>query len=145
MPKMPKSSCKCLSITYFLGRFFFSLALRANKVLHHLEQANRDIILTTLMPPPHVTLAKPRSCSKNTAFTPSVLSSAEPSWQMMWPGLKVEVLSLKHRPSHQYLDMRQECRTYKSVASRPCDWLFLVLAMRAWGAPLTKTDGKIDE
>ena len=84
-------------------------------------------------------------------FTPSILSSAEPSWQMMWHGLGVEVLSLKHRPSHRlHLDMRQECRTSKSVASRSCDWLILVLAMRAQGAPLTKqnktkTDGKIDE
>ena len=64
---------------------------------------------------------------------------------MMWHGLKVEVLSLKHRPSHRYLGMRQECRTFKSVVSRPCDRLLLVLAMRARGAPLIKTDGKIDE
>ena len=64
---------------------------------------------------------------------------------MMWYGLKMEVLSLKPQPSHQYLDMRQECRIFKSVASRPCDWLFLVLATRARGASLTKTDGKIDE
>jgi hypothetical protein len=76
------------------------------------------------------------------AFAPSTLSSAEPSWQKMWHGLEVEVLSLKHRPSHRYLDMRQEPRTFKSVASRPCDWLLLVLAMRARGAPLTKTDNK---
>ena len=60
----------------------------------------------------------------------------------MWHGLKVEVLSLKDQSSHQYLDMRQEYRTFKSVASRPCDWLLLVLAMRAWGASLRKTDGK---
>ena len=79
------------------------------------------------------------------AFTPSTLSSPEPSWPMMWHGLKAEVLSLQHRPSHRYLDMRQECRTFKSVASRPCDWLLLVLAMRARGASLTKTDDKIDE
>jgi hypothetical protein len=64
---------------------------------------------------------------------------------MMWHGLKVRVLSLKHLPSHWYLDMRQEYRTFKSVATRPCDWLLLVLAMRAQGAPLTKTDGKIGE
>ena len=64
---------------------------------------------------------------------------------MMWRGSKVEVLSQNYRPSHRYLDMRQECRTSKSVASRSCDWLLLVLAMRARGAPLTKTDGKIDE
>ena len=61
---------------------------------------------------------------------------------MMWHGLKVEVLSLKHRPSHRYLDMRQECRTFETQG---CDWLLLVLAMRARGASLTKTDGKIDE
>jgi hypothetical protein len=65
---------------------------------------------------------------------------------MMWHGLKVEVLiSLKHRPSHRYLDMRQEYRTFESVASHPCDWLLLVLDMRVRGAPLTKTDGKIVE
>ena len=64
---------------------------------------------------------------------------------MMWHGLKAEVLSLKHRPSHRYLDMRQPCRTFKSVASRPCDWLLLVLAMRPQGAPFTKTDGELDE
>jgi hypothetical protein len=73
------------------------------------------------------------------------LSSAEPSWQMMWHGLKVEVLSLKYQPSHRYLNMRQEYRTFKNVTSRPCDWLLLVLTMRARGAPLTKTDGKIGE
>ena len=36
-------------------------------------------------------------------FTPLTLSSAELNWQMMWYGLKVEVLSLKHQPSHRYL------------------------------------------
>jgi hypothetical protein len=55
---------------------------------------------------------------------------------MMWHGLKVGVLSLEHRPSHRYLDMRQECRTFNSVASRPCDWLLVVLDTRARGAPL---------
>ena len=64
---------------------------------------------------------------------------------MMWHGLQVEVLSLKHRLSHRYLDMRQEYRTLKSVASRPCDWLLLVLVVRTRGAPLTKTDGKVGE
>jgi hypothetical protein len=64
------------------------------------------------------------------AFTPPTLSSVEPSWQMIWHGLKVGVLSLEHRPSHRYLDMRQECRTFNSVASRPCDWLLVVLATR---------------
>ena len=54
------------------------------------------------------------------AFTPLTLSSPEPNWQMMWHGLKVEVLSLKHQPSHQYVDIRQECKTFKSVVSHPC-------------------------
>ena len=51
--------------------------------------------------------------------------------------LKVEVLSLKHRPSHWYIDMRQECHTLGSVTSRSCDWLLLVLAMRTRETPLT--------
>ena len=38
--------------------------------------------------------------------------------------------------------MRQEYRSSKSGASRSCDWLPLVLAIGARGAPLTKTDGK---
>ena len=79
------------------------------------------------------------------AFTPSTPSSPERGWQIMWHGLKVEVISLKHRPSHRYLDMRQECSTFKSVASCPYDWLLLVLAMRSRGPSLTKADGKIDE
>ena len=41
--------------------------------------------------------------------------------------------------------MMQECRTFESVTSRPCDWLPLVLAMRAQGASSTKTNGEIDE
>jgi hypothetical protein len=42
--------------------------------------------------------------------------------------------------------MRQEeCRTLKSAASHPCEWLLLVLAMRVRGPMLTKIDGKIDE
>ena len=36
-------------------------------------------------------------------------------------------------------------RDFKSVAYCPGDWLLLVLAMRARGDPLTKTDDKIDE
>ena len=63
----------------------------------------------------------------------------------MWHGLKAEVLSLKYQLPHRYLDVRQHCRTFKSVASRLRGWLLLVLAMRAQGAPLSKTDGKIDE
>ena len=35
--------------------------------------------------------------------------------------------------------------TFKNVAFRPCDWLVLVLAMRARGATLIKTDAKLDE
>ena len=60
----------------------------------------------------------------------------------------MKVLKLKLRtdpPIGKYLDMRQEYRTSKSVVSRSCDWLLLVLAMRAQGTPLTKTDGTIDE
>ena len=64
---------------------------------------------------------------------------------MLWYGLIVAVLSLKHRHSHRYLEMRQECRFFKSIASDHCDWLLLVLAMRAQGASLTKTNDKIDE
>ena len=80
------------------------------------------------------------------AFTPLTLLSPKPSWQMMWYGLKVEVWSFKHQPSHLYLDTKQEYRIFQSVASRPCDWLFLVLAMRVRGASLTKSDGKaLDE
>jgi hypothetical protein len=62
------------------------------------------------------------------AFTPSTVSSAEPSRQMMWHGLKVEVLSLKHRPSHRCPNMRQEYRIFKSVTSCPCDWLHFSLS-----------------
>ena len=42
---------------------------------------------------------------------------------------------------HQYLAMRQECRTFKSVGSMPCGWFLLVLAKRARGASLTKPLG----
>ena len=61
------------------------------------------------------------------AFTPSTLSGAEPSWQMMWHGLKVEVFSLKRRPSHRHLDVWQEYMTFESVASCPFDWLLFSL------------------
>ena len=74
-----------------------------------------------------------------------MLSNLKPSRQRMWHGLEVEVLSLEQQSSHGYLDMRRQCKTFKSVASRPCDWLVLVLAMRAREAPLTETVGKIDE
>ena len=84
--------------------------------------------------------------SNNPAFTPLTLSSSEPSWQMMRHGLKVEVLSLKHRPSHRYLNMRQEYRTFKSVASCPCDWLLFNLSYKGRRSSIkTKTNGKIDE
>ena len=44
-----------------------------------------------------------------------------------------------------YLDMRQECRTFKSAASRPCDGLLLVLVMRARGASLMENNGTTDK
>jgi hypothetical protein len=65
-----------------------------------------------------------------------------PSWQMMWHALKVSVLSLKHQPSYRYPNIRQEYRTVKSVASRLCDWMFLVLAMRTRRASFTKPSVK---
>jgi hypothetical protein len=83
--------------------------------------------------------------SKNMAFTPSALINPKSTWQRMWYGLKAEVIILKYQPSHRYLDRRQQCRTFKSVVSRPYDWMLLVLAMRARGASLTKTDSKTDE
>ena len=74
-----------------------------------------------------------------------MLSSLKPSWQRMWHGLQAEVLSLKHRASHRNMEMRQECRTFERVAFSLCDYLLLVLAMRARGALLLRTDGEIDE
>jgi hypothetical protein len=62
---------------------------------------------------------------------------------MTWHGLEAEVLRLNHRPCHRYLDMRQEYRTSKGVASRPGDWLLLVLVVEPLRAALTKTDGKV--
>ena len=56
----------------------------------------------------------------------------------MWHGLKVEVLSLKYRPSHRYLDMKQECRILKIVTSRPCDLLLLVLSVRTQEAVMVR-------
>ena len=49
-----------------------------------------------------------------------------------------------HLPSHRYVEIMQECRII-SVASNPYDWLFKILAMRAQGLSLRKTDGEIDE
>ena len=40
------------------------------------------------LPPFHLTLAKPKVGSRNTAFAPSTLSNLESNWQMMWHGLK---------------------------------------------------------
>ena len=82
------------------------------------------------------------------AFTPSMLSSrAKLANEVAW--FKSRGLSLKHWSSHWYLEMRQECQTFKNVTSSPCDWLLLVLAIRAWGAPSINkqknTNGKIDE
>ena len=57
-------------------------------------------------------------------------------------GFKPQAPTLPSVPTHE----RQERRTFKSVASCPCDWLLLVLAMRAARrAPLAKTDVEIDE
>ena len=70
-----------------------------------------------VMPPSHLTLAKPKSWLWRHGFTPSTLSSHEPSWQMMWHGLKVEVWILKHQPSHRYRDMREECTSLKVLPS----------------------------
>ena len=56
-------------------------------------------LIRLLMPPPHLTLAKPKSWFQEKHGLHTIdISSAEPSWQMMWHGLKVEVLSPKHRP-----------------------------------------------
>jgi hypothetical protein len=41
--------------------------------------------------------------------------------------------------------MRQEYWTFKRVASNPCEWLLLVLAMRMRVALLTKTDGQVGD
>ena len=71
------------------------------------------------MLPFHLTLAQLESLSRNTAFTPSMLSSPKPSWHRMWHGLKAEALNLEHQPSHQHLEMRQECRTFKSEGNGP--------------------------
>ena len=63
-------------------------------------------------------------------FTSLTLSRPKPSWQMMWQNSNIEVLILKHQPSHWYLDMTQECRTFKSVVSYPCGWFLLVLTLK---------------
>ena len=82
---------------------------------------------------------------KNMVSTPSLLSSPKPSWQLMRHGLLTEVLSFKHRSSNRYLEMSQECRTFRSIGSNPCDWLLLYIVMRAQRTSLTNTDGKVDE
>ena len=51
------------------------------------------------------------------ASTPSLLSKPEPSWQMMWHGIQMEVLSLKHQLSHWYLEMSQEYTTFERVVT----------------------------
>ena len=63
---------------------------------------------------------------------------------MMWHGLKVEVLSLKHQPSHRYLDFMQECRTFKSVALWLVAFSLNYEGMRSF-INKKKTDGKINE
>ena len=42
-----------------------------------------------------------------------MLSNPKPNWQRTWHGLKGEALSLTHQPSHWYLEMSQECRTFE--------------------------------
>ena len=55
----------------------------------------------------------------------------------MWHGVEVEVLT--STPTFPSVPRdEEECRTFKSVASSPCNWLLLVLATRAQGAPFTK-------
>ena len=128
--------------------------------LNHLQMKMRPLIcLSTEHPEAAVTCwegsghPKPALCRCR-----SVAASLPGSWRgppyslpkpSHCPGLPCRQcgygLSLKHRPPHRYLNMRQEYKSFKSVASCPCDWLLLVLIMRARGAPLTKTDGKIDE
>jgi hypothetical protein len=52
--------------------------------------------------------------------------------------LKVEVLSHKRRPAHRYLNMRQEYRAFKSVASRPCDGLLFSLGYEGTKSSINK-------
>ena len=68
--------------------------------------------------------------------------SPKPSWQSMWQGLKVEVLNLKHPPSHRYLEMRQACRTLKIVASSSCGWLLLGFSYEGARSSMNKSRGK---
>ena len=90
-----------------------------------------------LMPPfpLGLTLAKPKSWFQKTwRSQTSTLSRFESGWQTMWHGFKVEVLSLNHRPSLPsgiWTRGKNVARTFEIVASCPCDWLHLVLAMRA--------------
>ena len=121
MPRANRSKLHGNNSKMWTLRIFLQILLfgESNKV--------NDIPSSMGVMPPHLTLAILESWFlKNTTFTPLTLSSAEPSGQMMWHHFKVEVLSLKHQPSHRYLDIRQECRSSKSVASHSCDWLFLI-------------------
>jgi len=45
---------------------------------------------------------------------------------------------LKHRPSHRYLNMRQEYRTFKSVTSGPCDCLLFSLSYKGTRSSINK-------
>ena len=79
------------------------------------------------------------------ASTPSLLYSPEPSWQPTWHAFENGGCKPQAPIPHQYVDMRQERRTFKSVASDSCDWLFSVLAIKVQGATFIKTNGKVDK
>ena len=144
--QVPKSrKLQVWALNLGLGVKVRALSNSAIEIMLGISKARRCLVWTTLCPLPTWLWLSLKVAFKNTAFTPSTLCSAKSSFQMMWHGLKKKVLSLKHWTSHRYLDMRHEHKTFKSVASCPCDSLLLVLAMRARGAPLTKTDGKISE
>jgi hypothetical protein len=65
---------------------------------------------------------------------------------MMWYGLKLEVLSFQHRSFHRL--PKHEARLHDFLKVPPLALVigfFLILTMRARGASLTKTDGKMGE
>ena len=75
-----------------------------------------------LMPLCHLTLAKPKSWFKQ---PPSTISSPDPSWQMMWHGLKVEVLTPKCLSNHIWLTKNFGsfvCRQVKFLWPRKYFW-----------------------
>ena len=100
--------------------------------------ANRTTKQRYVMPPPHRTLAKPKSGFFKLSVRTIDIIQCRAQLAKDVACLKSGGSKLNYRPYHRYLDMRQECRTFKSVASRSCDCLFLVLAIGVRGAPLTK-------